>query len=542
MRNYSKHMVKKSYLPLWLLLLVALTLCAPIQGARAMTAEQYFADGNRLFRDDLYWAALLRYRQAADEGLSTPLLHYNMGITHYRAGQHVRARASLSRALDDPSLRIVAHYNLGLNAYELGDLDESLRWFRLARDQSENEKLRRFAMIAISRILDEQAAPGDFEIRVAEREEKRDFADLQLRAQVGFGSDTNVFRSPDQPYIDFTDSLMPVVIPEVRSGVFMPVSLSAKYLINSRRFEGFYVAYRLKGRYYQDKELENANEYQHEVSFGSEYHRKEGERERKIYSAFKVSQNDETYYDPDNGSIRNVNGVDIEDRMNHLRFGPELSFRQSLGRLAFGGKIKGQLWNYKEQLAVPEYDHEYFLLSLYGQYRFISSSLFRIVAKGYSRRFGDRVAFDLDGRQRLGNPNLRYDYYSLELTARQRILDSLWFGFDVKRTTRIDQYVGYNDYTRDSVGFEIHWTPGDRFDLEASGVYQLYDYANAFAFHEPLLGRKTKESVKMSLLGSFGMGRHLSLIAEARFRETVSNDLRIRYDRSQYLLGVLWEQ
>ena len=114
-------------------------------------------------------------------------------------------------------------------------------------------------------------------------------------------------------------------------------------------------------------------------------------------------------------------------------------------------KIKGQLWNYEEQVVVPEYDHEYLYLSLYGQYKFTESSLFRMTMEGYSRRYGDRPAFDLDGAQRAGNPNIRYDYYSLQLTARQRILDSMWFGFDIKRTERTDKYVGYNDYTRDSV-------------------------------------------------------------------------------------------
>ena len=33
----------------------------------------------------------------------------------------------------------------------------------------------------------------------------------------------------------------------------------------------------------------------------------------------------------------------------------------------------------------------------------------------------------------------------------------------------------------------------------------------------------------------------LSLIAEAQYRETVSNDIRIQYERMQYLLGVRWE-
>lgn len=88
----------------------------PAGHAVAMTAEQYFADGNRLYRNDLYWAALLRYQQAADEGLDSAVLHYNTGVAHYRAGQYVRARQAFERALGEPALRIASHYNLGLTA------------------------------------------------------------------------------------------------------------------------------------------------------------------------------------------------------------------------------------------------------------------------------------------------------------------------------------------------------------------------------------------------------------------------------------------
>ncbi len=135
-------MVNQIHLSGLLLLLAAIGSLAPVERAHAMTAEQYFSDGNRLFRDDLYWAALLRYRQAREEGLDTPLLHYNMGIAHYRAGQHVRARDFLLKALQDPSLSVTAHFNLGLNAYALDYQDEALRWFRLARDQNLNEKIQ----------------------------------------------------------------------------------------------------------------------------------------------------------------------------------------------------------------------------------------------------------------------------------------------------------------------------------------------------------------------------------------------------------------
>lgn len=535
-------MFKRISLTASLLLLVCIGLLAPLQSAHALSARQYFAEGNRLFRDDLYWAALLRYRQAAEAGMDTPLLHYNSGIANFRANQHIRAREAFLISLEDPSLRIPAHYNLGLNAYAMGDSDAALRWFRLARDQNVRQKIHNYAVIAISRIQAEQDKPYRLNARAPHREAQREFTSLQLRARVGFGSDDNVFRSPDQPYIDFSDPTLPLVTPEPKSGVFMPLSLSAKYLVNSLKFEGFYTAYRLAGRYYQNKDLENGNEYLHEVSFGNEFRRREGAREREVYSAFKIAQHDENYYDPDNGNSRSIGGISIDERMNYIRYGPELILRQSHEHLAIGAIVKGQLWNYEDTLVVPEYDHEYFLVSLFGQYKFAPSSLLRITVEGYSRRFGDRPAYDLDGQQRIGNPTIRYDYLSLTLNVRQRIIDGLWFGVSANRTERTDKYVAYNDYTRDSYGVELHWSAGARFDLVANGVYELYNFPNAFAFHNPVAGRKTQESARINIIGTFRMTQSLSLVAAAHYKETVSNDTRIQYERNQFLLGVRWQR
>lgn len=532
-------MARKTYLAICLLVFAAL---APLHSVSAMTAEQYFEDGNRLFRDDLYWAALLRYRQAADEGLDSALLHFNSGVAHYRAGQHNRARDSLQKALADPGLRVATQYNLGLNAYAAGSLDEALRWFRLVRDQNQNSRLQTFAVVAISRIRDAQAVPDEFEVRVVEQKKKREFANLELRARVSFGSDDNVFRTPDQNYIDFSDPALPIITPEIQSGVFLPVRLRARYMINSLPFEGFYGAYRLAGRYYQDKKLDNADEYRHEFSFGSEYSRKEGSRKRDVRSAFTIAKHDEIYYDPDDGTSRVVDGVNIDDRMNYMRYGPQLSLQQAHEHLSFGAAFKAQLWDYEETGVVPAYDHEYFLVDLYGQYRFTPTSLLRVTAKYFSRRYSDRPSYDLDGQQRLGNPAVRYEYYTLGLRARQRITSSMWFGFDVERAERADQYVGYNDYTLDSYRFDFHWTFRERFDLDVKGVYRNYDYANAFAFHNPIAGRKILETAEVGIIGAYRMTESLSLVGEVRYRDTASNDTRIQYERNQYILGVRWQQ
>ena len=521
--------------------LAACLFLAPLQ-SYALTASEIFADGNRLFRDDLYWAALLRYRQAYEAGMDSPLLHYNMGVAHYKAGQHNRARTELLKAVQDPGLRVISQYNLGLNAYAAGEVDEALNWFRQARDQEQSSKIRKFAITAISRLQSERREEDVLLARVEKRTVDPKFSNFTLKAFVGFGTDDNVFRAPGQDYIDFADPALPLVTPEEISGAFVPLDLQLKYSINSLKYESFYGAYHVTGRLYQDKELENANEYSHEFSFGSSYRRRDEKRERRVFSAFTFAQHDETYFDPDDGSAREVGTELIDERMNYTRYGPELAWVQAYDRFALGLRVKGQLWNYEDPDVVPEYDHEYFVFAAHAQYQFTQTSLLRLSVDKYSRRFGDRPAFDLDGNQPVTNPNLRYDYLAVGLTARQRITPNMWFGFYIELTDRQDRYLGYNDYTRDEIGADFSWTPSPRWRFEAAGYYRNYDYPNAFAFNNPVAGAKTLESVRARLLAEFRMTPHLSLTAEAEKRESTSTDIRIGYDRTWFSLGVTWQQ
>ena len=526
------------------LALFAAFLCiAPAQHSAAQSAAASFEDANRLFRDDLYWAALLRYRQAEDAGMDSPLLHYNMGVTHYRAEQHIRARKSLLKAAQSPGLRVVSHYNLGLNAYAAGDVDEALDWFRQARDQEENSQIRKLARKAIARLnVIQQEAADEPQVLVENRQQQRGFTNLDIRAHVGFGNDDNVFRGPSQPYIDFADPATPLITPEITSGAFMPVDFLVKYDVNSFPFEGFFGQYRLQGRYYQDKEIDNANEFSHEARFGSEYERETENRKRRVYSAFSFAQHDETYYDPDDGTARTSNGEPIDERFNYVRYGPEISFRQSWQKLTMGLRMKGQLWNYEETEVVPEYDHEYFVFGANVQYRFTRSALFRLSLEKYSRRYGDRRAYDLDGQLLVTNPDLRYDYLEAGLLARQRISRSMWFGFGYERTERTDRYLGYNDYMRDQYGFEFHWRASQRFRFEIDGYYRNYDFPNAFAYNNPVAGVKTLEAVHGDVTLEFRMTPHLSIAANAEYREQESTDARIAYDRLLFSLGITWRQ
>jgi hypothetical protein len=212
--------------------MAALCLGLP-QSAAAATTSELFADGNRLFRDDLYWAALLRYQQAADAGMDTPLLHYNTGVAHYKAQQHVRARESLLEASQYGPLQPISHYNLGLN-------------------------VSRLAQRAITQLNRELAIADPIKVPATVRERERKFTNFDLRARVGVGIDDNVYRSPSTSYIDLSNPAQPLVTPNVQQGTFIPVSLFAKYQVNSLENEGFFGVYRLGGRYFQDSELSNA--------------------------------------------------------------------------------------------------------------------------------------------------------------------------------------------------------------------------------------------------------------------------------------------
>ena len=195
----------------------------------------------------------------------------------------------------------------------------------------------------------------------------------------------------------------------------------------------------------------------------------------------------------------------------------------------------------KDTEIVPEYDHEYFVFGGSVQYKFVPSSLLRLTVEKSSRRYSERPSFDLNGNQLVTNPALRYDYLEYGLLARQRITEDMWFGFGYELMDREDRYQGYNDFTRDSYGFEFHWSPGRRFDLELNGYYRQYDYPNAFAFHNPVAGEKTLETADAEMLMTFRLTPHFDIVAEVDYRENSSTDVRIAYDRTLYSLSVVWE-
>jgi hypothetical protein len=191
---------------------------------------------------------------------------------------------------------------------------------------------------------------------------------------------------------------------------------------------------------------------------------------------------------------------------------------------------------------VPEYDHEYLVLSGFAQYMFTPGTLVRVAGRYSTRHFGDRPAYNLDGEVQPENPDLQYDYFDLEFTARQRITNRMWFGVEYLYTGRTDKFEGYNDYTRDQYGASFRWHIGHRFDIDINGTYMLYDFTRAFAYNNSAQPRKTLERLDVQAEATFRLTEHIFIVGYASLADSASNDIRINYDRAQYAIGVRWIQ
>ena len=86
------------------------------------------AEGNRLFHAGQFEEALTHYGQVLVDDPDSPLLNFNMGAAHYKAGNYDAALSSLARVPgeDDAQPRTArTAYNLGNTRYQLGAAAEA---------------------------------------------------------------------------------------------------------------------------------------------------------------------------------------------------------------------------------------------------------------------------------------------------------------------------------------------------------------------------------------------------------------------------------
>jgi Tetratricopeptide repeat len=531
--------VDVSRLSRWLWMSILAVLALPV--AAQPDAAAVFRDANALMRSGVYRTALLRYREAAAAGFDTPLLHYNMGVAHYRLDQYAAAAAEFQKAQSDPQLAPLATYNLGLVHRAAGDSAEAVAAFKAAADMADRRDLRRLAERAAAAPVANADAGTQRRVRPT-LNRREPLGQFRFSVLARAGQDDNVYRAPADPYVDLSDSAQPTVTPVPQASTFMPVDLFARYLLpNEKGDTNFVFSYGLDGDFYP-AEFSNATRFSQRLSMGADIVLGEREhRRRTLQSAFFVDQHQETNFDPDTGIDREINGTDISDRFSYVASGVQGAFRHRLGRWQWGFDLGFERRRYARVSQVSGYDHDYLHGVVSVDFDLRPSTTLSFGVRNYQRNYDTRPAYDLNGDLLTTNPALRYSYQGVQLGVRQRF-GRIELDADLLRLDRTDAFEGYGDYAQSALLVRAIFRPGTRLQLSLSAVGRSYDYPRAFAFNDPAGGQLTLDGTSAQLAAEFRATRKLSVFVEVGVTDVTSTDSRIAYARTQSQIGVRWRR
>ncbi len=497
-------------------------------GAGAVRADS-FSDGQAAFANGEYIAAVEHFATAlAAEPDNKGPLAYNLGVAAYRAGDYERAEEAFLVASTDPDFVVTSLYNLGLVDRKRGRFADARIWFKqVARHPNAERKLRRLADKAIDSLP--QAAAPPRQLMQPRREARADI--LRFDLYTGYGTDSNVYRSPSSSYVDRSDPAQPTIDPVQMSGSYVPVDaiVAARW---DTVHDGFFKAqYAFAGRFYTDEELSNADEERHKFSFGGTVDRKT--RRGSLYwsGRFDVERHNQTAYDRDTGEDQVAGLEDVSERFNYTKAGPRVFYERELGHFAWGFKGSGYIRNYEETLDYLNLSHEQYSAGLHFAYRPLERTQIRLSAGGYQRLYLSRVAKDINGIRFIGNDDLEYEYLYGGLMLKQYLTDRFVISADARYTERTDVFEGYDDYERTSARVALRYRH-PRFKVTASVTRHSYDYPNAFAFDDPTFELLTLDTTYATLEAEYRITRHFALDLKYDTDVVESNDSRSEFDRS----------
>lgn len=505
------------------LILGALLLAPSPASADTVAAQAAFNEANSAFRNGAYDAALAGYSDALANGKNSSRLFYNMGLAHYHLGQYSEARWAYTEAAKDDRMAALAHYQLGVLANREGDRKSAERWFKRSRANADSPKLRQMSVRALEKI---GASQPHFEWVFS----------------AGFGHDSNAFRAPNTSYTDLSQDPAVAVDPVEQSGSYVPIRIGATYFNPVSDRSTLILSYRHRGDYYTDKALDNADETDHRLRLGMERALGDGNSSsRQLSYSAEVRTHGETNFDRDDGLDRFDDGLSIADRFDYTAVGVQSELKNRIGRIRYEVDGGYQLRDYEDVATASSYD-----LSSYWLHGALKIPLARMTRlevgyRYYVRSFDERRARDANGDSSAANPTLEYTYGMFELGLRHRLSKSVVTEIVYSLTNREDQYVGYNDYTRDKISFETTLELSDNFAAQLEVAYRDQQYDNAFAFDDPTQPQKEYEKFQVAASALYRFTDQLLLRADIKQEDVDSSDLRGEYDRLRAGLSLYWE-
>ena len=526
----------------WRRLLPVLVLLALIPGVDAWAdavdtsaGATAIGEGNRAFRSGDYEAAISSYLASRRQGGDSAVVSFNLGVAYYRVGKYAEAQQWLGRAAQDSQYSSRARYNLGLVYWARGDTRSAKSEFKAVEQVASSRELRSLSRHALAELRRGADSPALRRSRSAGIDEG-----YSILTSVKIGTDDNIYRSPDAPYVDLAQVGQPLVTPVPVSSTFVETGLTAQNILWGGHHVLARAAYEFDGHYYTDRKFSSADESSHRLAITAS--KALGPQlDRTLFMAMYLGHHVEINFDPDSGQERVVAGEDISNRFKYWNAVAIASYERPIGPVVLAVRGMTELRDYGKVVSVSEYDNRFFLAGASARIPVLRRTRLKIGYDRYLRKYEDRQAQDANGALNIANPLLEYQYDALSLMA-QFDLGSAEVEVGYALTNRDDSFAGYNDYQRGSIRMRGSWQPTRRLRLEFSGVSESYDYPNAFAFDTPQGGPKSLDSIEAEISARFLVTRHLQLWAETRYRNIDSTDPRYAYSRVQIPVGLSWAQ
>ncbi|MEO5657703.1 MAG: hypothetical protein ABIO65_05615 [Nitrospiria bacterium] len=365
-----------------------------------------------------------------------------------------------------------------------------------------------------------------------------DHTPWSVAAEVGLGYDSNVYRAPRAPYTDYAAVGDPPVVPDARSGFFIPTLLDIGYRAPLARRLRVEPSYRFDGRWYGD-DLANANEYDHRLRLRTAFVPSEPARRATLAMTPYLGVHRQVYVDHDSGLDKTTTaGTDIANRYSYRTVGIEAEWTDEFSILQYTIKAEAAQRDYDDPGVVSQLDHVYYRLGGDAEMR-LAKPVRLDLSYDYSiRDYDERPSRDLQGA--LTASAVTYTYHAFGASLRNRLHRGLRVMLDYELTLRSDAYAGYNDYTEHQ--YTVRGIAGGRGRgrLAAAVGYTDRDYPNAFAFEDPLQPRKTFQSFHWSLTGEWAVDPRWALWTDIRSGDQDTNDLRYDYIRYVAMAGMRW--
>ena len=383
---------------------------------------------------------------------------------------------------------------------------------------------------------------------------------LQWDAQVGLGYDSNIYRAPGKPYIDYGKKCDPAEVanceiredgelhqfvePEKKSGLLIPAEINLEY-VNSLNEKNYLVtSYKFDGEFYTESKYDNANNYAHKFRFGNEHvYKNVGSKINSIYAGGLFEHKKRLYLDRDTGEEQTSSGnIDVSNRYTYDAIGVEADYKNRISKLQYDIEAMWSERDYEDPVAVSQYDHTYYRLGGDVKYQVAKPTKVTFGYKFYVYDYDERPARSADGRLLKSNPTRKYDYNVFDITLRHRFSKSWLAYFDYERKIRKDKYVGYDDYTKDLFKVRLHYDINKNNKIKVSYAYWERDYPNAYAFDNQAIGiAKQYDGTDLKVSSTTKLDKNKSIIVDFKYVDENTTDLRYDYDRYKAFISFQWE-